>query len=99
MSYQYPITTALQFLASFHHARVTGVGHVTNICWVEAFVDEDGTEEQHFLVLERSKQGEAAPQLKVFQNLSGVDLQQVITQPHVHWERGHTPVHGDDSRW
>lgn len=97
--FTYPITSALQFLASFRSARVVGLGNHTNICWIEAFVDEDGTEEQHFLVLERSRQGEAAPQLKVFQNLSSADLHQVQTQPHVYWERGHTPQHGDDSRW
>jgi len=96
--FTYPITSALQFLASFRSARVLAIGNVTNICWIEAFVDEDGTEEQHFLVMERSKRDEPT-QLKVFQNLSGVDLHQAKEQPHVVWERGHTPQHGDDCAW
>lgn len=44
--------TALEFLTSFHHARVLALGAEDDILWLLAEADIDGTEPQHYLVME-----------------------------------------------
>jgi hypothetical protein len=95
--YRGPITTALQFMASFRSVRVLSTGCAVNLCWVEILADEDGTEEQHYFIMEF--RAAAGTQLKVMQNLSSVELHQAKCEPAQFWRRAHTPQHGDDSAW
>ena len=97
--YRKPITTALQFAASYRAARITAVGAVEGICWAEMLVNDDGTEDQFVFVLERRLKSEL--ELRVIINPSSA-LSCALKSSQdlrVFWDQGYTPQHGDDCAW
>lgn len=89
------ISTALQFMASFRSVRVLACGSSGGLCWISIYADEDGTEEQHFFVMERRHPEFRNVELKILMNLSSTEINQATLNPQGFWNhpRAHTPQH------
>ncbi len=93
MDYQGIISTALQFVTSFRQATILGVGHSDHICWTSVDIDIDGSEFQHFYVMEQRIAGHV--EVRVIQNMGAVELAKATIDVAKFWAhpRAHTPQH------